>query len=141
MAFAHTTAPPTTLQVCMVYHAGELTLVEYGRNDILGVCRTENVSQCLMSVRVEEVPVSILHCCPCHRLPPYTLTTRTSPSSHPRCSLLSNPPPCLHWDTDKAYLCQDKEGIFHSGSTAGHSIAIPRRLEMPKPPPHTKQNK
>mmetsp|Transcript_137045 Transcript_137045/g.238278 ORF Transcript_137045/g.238278 Transcript_137045/m.238278 type:complete len:1651 (-) Transcript_137045:230-5182(-) len=41
-------------QVCMVYHAGELTLVEYGRNDILGVCRTENVSQCLMSVRVEE---------------------------------------------------------------------------------------
>jgi intraflagellar transport protein 172 len=41
-------------QVCMVYHAGELTLVEYGRNDILGVCRTENISTHLISVRVEE---------------------------------------------------------------------------------------
>ena len=38
----------------MVYHAGELTLVEYGRNDILGVCRTENISTHLISVRVEE---------------------------------------------------------------------------------------
>eukprot|EP00668_Euglena_longa_P000083 GGOE01000099.1.p1 GENE.GGOE01000099.1~~GGOE01000099.1.p1 ORF type:complete len:1743 (+),score=650.33 GGOE01000099.1:779-5230(+) len=41
-------------QVCMVYRAGELTIVEYGRNDILGVCRTENISSHLISVRVEE---------------------------------------------------------------------------------------
>lgn len=27
--------------VCMIFNAGELTLVEYGSNEILGVCRTE----------------------------------------------------------------------------------------------------
>jgi len=29
------------LQVCMIFNAGELTLVEYGSNDILGSVRTE----------------------------------------------------------------------------------------------------
>lgn len=28
-------------QVCMIFNAGELTLVEYGKNDILGTVRTE----------------------------------------------------------------------------------------------------
>lgn len=28
-------------QVCMIFNAGELTLVEYGMNDILGTVRTE----------------------------------------------------------------------------------------------------
>lgn len=30
--------------VCMVYSAGELSLVEYGRNELLGSCRTEHMN-------------------------------------------------------------------------------------------------
>ena len=40
--------------VCMVYNAGELNMVEYGKNDILGVCRTEHISPHLISVRLNE---------------------------------------------------------------------------------------
>lgn len=40
--------------VCMVYRAGELTLVEYGKTEVLGVCRTEHMSRHLVSVRVNE---------------------------------------------------------------------------------------
>eukprot|EP00906_Rhabdomonas_costata_P036994 RCo051951 len=40
-------------QVCLVYHAGELAVVEYGRNEVLGVCRTEHISAHLVSVRIE----------------------------------------------------------------------------------------
>ncbi|PRP88103.1 intraflagellar transport protein [Planoprotostelium fungivorum] len=40
--------------VCMISNAGELTLVEYGSSDILGICRTEHVSPHLISVRVNE---------------------------------------------------------------------------------------
>ena len=29
------------MQVCMVFNAGELSLVEYGNNEILGTVRTE----------------------------------------------------------------------------------------------------
>eukprot|EP01028_Stygiella_incarcerata_P009695 TRINITY_DN4643_c0_g1_i1.p1 TRINITY_DN4643_c0_g1~~TRINITY_DN4643_c0_g1_i1.p1 ORF type:complete len:1792 (-),score=469.38 TRINITY_DN4643_c0_g1_i1:1897-7272(-) len=36
--------------VCMIYNAGELTLVEYGRNEILGSCRTEHVNSHQVSV-------------------------------------------------------------------------------------------
>ena len=43
-------------KVCMVYGAGELTLVEYGRNEPLGSCRTEHMSPHLVSVRVNERP-------------------------------------------------------------------------------------
>lgn len=32
---------PMILQVCMVFNAGELSLVEYGVNKILGTVRTE----------------------------------------------------------------------------------------------------
>ena len=32
---------PMMLQVCMVFNAGELSLVEYGANKILGTVRTE----------------------------------------------------------------------------------------------------
>jgi hypothetical protein len=38
----------------MVYHARELSLIEYGRNEILGVCRTEHMSPYLISVVVNE---------------------------------------------------------------------------------------
>eukprot|EP00667_Euglena_gracilis_P000220 EG_transcript_220 len=41
-------------QVCMFYHAGELVLVEYGRNEILGSCRTERINSHLLSVRISE---------------------------------------------------------------------------------------
>jgi intraflagellar transport protein 172 len=38
----------------MIFNSGELTLVEYGRNDILGSCRTEHTSALLISVRINE---------------------------------------------------------------------------------------
>jgi intraflagellar transport protein 172 len=38
--------------VCMIYSSGELALVEYGRNDILGYCRTEYIHSNLISVRL-----------------------------------------------------------------------------------------
>lgn len=41
-------------KVCMIYLAGELTLVEYGSNEILGLCRTEHVSRFLVSVVLQE---------------------------------------------------------------------------------------
>eukprot|EP01135_Chromosphaera_perkinsii_P005322 Nk52_evm3s343 gene=Nk52_evmTU3s343 len=41
-------------QVCMIFNAGELTLVEYGINDILGSCRTEFMNPHLLSVRLNE---------------------------------------------------------------------------------------
>lgn len=36
----------------MVYNAGELSLVEYGRNEVLGSCRTEHMSRFLVSLRL-----------------------------------------------------------------------------------------
>ena len=41
-------------QVCMIFNSGELTLIEYGRNEILGSCRTEHMSPHLISVRLSE---------------------------------------------------------------------------------------
>lgn len=38
-------------KVAMVFNSGELTLIEYGRNEILGSCRTEHMSPHLISVR------------------------------------------------------------------------------------------
>lgn len=40
--------------VCMIFNAGELTLVEYGQNDILGSVRTEFMNPHLISVRLNE---------------------------------------------------------------------------------------
>lgn len=42
-------------KVCMIFNSGELTIVEYGRNEILGSCRTEYMSPHLISVRLNEV--------------------------------------------------------------------------------------
>mmetsp|Transcript_26109 Transcript_26109/g.57041 ORF Transcript_26109/g.57041 Transcript_26109/m.57041 type:complete len:1764 (+) Transcript_26109:195-5486(+) len=44
--------------VCIVYYAGELTIVAYGRNEVLGVCRTEHLHPTLLSVVVQEGMVS-----------------------------------------------------------------------------------
>eukprot|EP00899_Mesostigma_viride_P028336 jgi/Mesvir1/8688/Mv02626-RA.1 len=41
-------------QVCMIYNAGELSLVEYGTNELLASCRTEHMSPYLISVRLNE---------------------------------------------------------------------------------------
>ena len=41
-------------KVCMVFNSGELTLVEYGRNEIIGSLRTEHMSPHLISVRLNE---------------------------------------------------------------------------------------
>ncbi len=38
----------------MLYRGGELSLVEYGRNEVLGVCRTEYMSPYLISVVIRE---------------------------------------------------------------------------------------
>ncbi|KAL3897687.1 MAG: hypothetical protein SGPRY_013000, partial [Prymnesium sp.] len=43
-----------TDKVAMVFNSGELTLIEYGRNEILGSCRTEHMSPHLISVRLNE---------------------------------------------------------------------------------------
>lgn len=40
--------------VCLVYQAGELSLIEYGKNDVLGAVRTDYVSAHLLSVVVCE---------------------------------------------------------------------------------------
>ena len=40
----------------MVFNAGELTLVEYGRNEIVGHCRTEFTNPHLVSVRLSPNP-------------------------------------------------------------------------------------
>jgi len=40
--------------VCMIFNAGELTLVEYGSNEILGSVRTELMNPHLISVRLNE---------------------------------------------------------------------------------------
>ncbi|CUG89196.1 WD40 repeat-containing protein, putative [Bodo saltans] len=45
-------------QVCMVFSAGELCLIEYGKNEVLGTCRTEETNMHRMSVRIHEVPVN-----------------------------------------------------------------------------------
>ena len=47
------TTPHVHLKVCMIYNAGELSFVEYGRNEILGSCRTEHVSPHQISVRLD----------------------------------------------------------------------------------------
>jgi intraflagellar transport protein 172 len=40
--------------VCMIFNAGELSLVEYGKNEILGSVRTEFMNPHLISVRINE---------------------------------------------------------------------------------------
>ena len=40
--------------VCIVYWAGEMTIVAYGRNEVLGVCRTEHVHPTLLSVVAQQ---------------------------------------------------------------------------------------
>ena len=40
--------------VCMIFNAGELSLVEYGKNEILGSVRTEFMNPHLISIRINE---------------------------------------------------------------------------------------
>jgi intraflagellar transport protein 172 len=42
--------------VCAVFRAGELTLIEYGKDEVLGQCFTEHVTGHLLSIRVNERP-------------------------------------------------------------------------------------
>ena len=39
---------------CMIFNAGELNIVEYGVNEIIGSCRTEFTNPHLISIRFEE---------------------------------------------------------------------------------------
>lgn len=39
----------TLSQMCLVHKAGSLSVVEYGSNDVLAVCRTEHMSPYLLS--------------------------------------------------------------------------------------------
>jgi intraflagellar transport protein 172 len=36
----------------MVFNAGELSIIEYGVNEVIGTCRTENVHPKLISARL-----------------------------------------------------------------------------------------
>merc|ERR1719446_584209 len=45
----------------MIFKAGELSLVEYGSNEVLGCCRTEHMSPHLISVRVGQHPDGSVH--------------------------------------------------------------------------------
>lgn len=38
--------------ICMVFNAGELSIVEYGVNEVIGTCRTENVHPKMISARL-----------------------------------------------------------------------------------------
>ena len=40
--------------VCMIFNAGELSLVEYGKNEVLGSVRTEFMNPHLISVQINE---------------------------------------------------------------------------------------
>lgn len=44
--------------VCMIFNAGELSLAEYGKNEVLGSVRTEFMNPHLISVRINERKVS-----------------------------------------------------------------------------------
>jgi len=44
--------------VCLIFCSGELTIVEYGQNEVLGSVRTEAVNPHVISVRVNERPVN-----------------------------------------------------------------------------------
>jgi intraflagellar transport protein 172 len=47
--------------MAMIFKAGELSLVEYGSNEVLGCCRTEHMSPHLISVRVGQTPDGEIH--------------------------------------------------------------------------------
>lgn len=38
--------------ICMVFNAGELSIVEYGLNEVIGTCRTENMGPNMISARL-----------------------------------------------------------------------------------------
>ena len=38
--------------ICMVFNAGELTVIEYGNNEPLGTCRTEHMKNNLISAKI-----------------------------------------------------------------------------------------
>lgn len=38
--------------ICMVFNAGELSIVEYGVNEVIGTCRTENINPNMISARL-----------------------------------------------------------------------------------------
>jgi intraflagellar transport protein 172 len=40
--------------MCLLYRAGELSVIEYGTNEVLAVCRTEHMSPFLLSVAAVE---------------------------------------------------------------------------------------
>lgn len=39
----------------MVFNAGELTIVEYGRDEAIGTCRTENIGPNTISARLNNL--------------------------------------------------------------------------------------
>ena len=46
--------------MCLVYNAGELSLIEYGQNEVLGTCRTEHMSPYLISVRINPARGNVI---------------------------------------------------------------------------------
>ena len=46
--------------LCMIFNAGELTLIEYGNNEPLGTCRTELMKPNLLSARLSEKGAKVI---------------------------------------------------------------------------------
>jgi intraflagellar transport protein 172 len=46
--------------LCMIFNAGELTLVEFGNNEPLGTCRTELMKPNLLSARISEKGAKVI---------------------------------------------------------------------------------
>jgi intraflagellar transport protein 172 len=38
--------------ICMVFNAGELSIIEYGVSEVIGTCRTENIQPNMISARL-----------------------------------------------------------------------------------------
>ncbi len=38
--------------ICMIFNAGELSIAEYGVNEVIGTCRTENIHPNMISARL-----------------------------------------------------------------------------------------
>lgn len=46
--------------LCMIFNAGQLTLIEYGKNEPLGACRTELMKPNLLSARISEKGAKVI---------------------------------------------------------------------------------
>jgi len=92
--------------VCLVYQAGELSLIEYGKNDILGAVRTDYISAHLISVVVNE------------KKTPNSPTVGYSPYGQP-----ANETRMIAYLLDNQTICI-KDFISHASNNINHESKI-----------------